>query len=51
MGHCTSLRRLFGFALAGLLIATAAAFLFQARQKSAINAKADRILVEKPRGD
>ena len=47
MGHCTSLRRLFGFALAGLLIATAAAFLFQARQKSAINAKADRILVEK----
>src|SRR5205814_8023755 len=47
MGHCTSLRRLFGFALAGLLIATAATFLFQARQKSAVNAKADRILVEK----
>jgi murein L,D-transpeptidase YafK len=49
MGHRTSLLRLFGFALAGLLLATAAAFLFQARQKPAANAptKADRILVEK----
>jgi len=47
MGHCTSLRRLFGFALAGLLLAAVATFLFQARQKSAVNAKADRILVEK----
>src|SRR5207249_6052688 len=46
MGHCTSLRRLFGFALAGLLLAAVATFLFQARQKS-VNAKAERILVEK----
>jgi len=49
MAHRTSLLRLFGFALAGLLLATAAAFLFQVRQKPAANAptKADRILVEK----
>src|SRR5438876_10557195 len=46
MGHCTSLRRLFGFALAGLLLAAVATFLSQARQKS-VNAKAERILVEK----
>ena len=49
MAHRTSLLRLFGFALAGLVLATAAAFLFQARQKPAANApaKADKILVEK----
>jgi len=43
------LRRYLFFALAGVLIATAIAFLFQARQKPAANAptKADRILVEK----
>src|SRR5438876_9913321 len=46
MGHCTSLRRLFGFALAGLLLAAVATFLSQGRQKS-VNAKAERILVEK----
>jgi murein L,D-transpeptidase YafK len=49
MAHRTSLLRLSGFALAGFLLATVAAFLFQARQKPAANAprKADRILVEK----
>ena len=47
MGHGTSLRRLFGFALAGLLLAAVAVFLFQARQKATVNAKADRILIEK----
>jgi murein L,D-transpeptidase YafK len=49
MGYGTRLHRLFGFALAGLVLATAAAFLFQARQKPAANAsaKADKILVEK----
>jgi murein L,D-transpeptidase YafK len=43
------LRRYLSFALTGVLIAAAAAFLFQARQKPAASApkKADRILVEK----
>jgi murein L,D-transpeptidase YafK len=43
------LRRYLAVGLAGVLIATAAAFLFQARQKPAANAptKADMILVEK----
>jgi murein L,D-transpeptidase YafK len=44
----TSLRRLFRFALAGVLIAAIAALLFLARQKPAAKpTKADRILVEK----
>jgi murein L,D-transpeptidase YafK len=49
MVYCISWRRLIGFALGGLLIATAAVFLFQARQKPPANTptKADRILVEK----
>jgi murein L,D-transpeptidase YafK len=49
MGYFINLRRYPSFALALLLIAAAAAFIFQQRQKPAGNrpTKADRILVEK----